>query len=314
MHPLLDRDAVDAPAGPYLASVGSVFARFDRTTQDSGNVAYGVRIGAERFFVKTAGAPHDGPGPALGHAERVALLRNAARLWGSGAGARAFGPLTSGGAGPGLTEVPPAMGPTPAGTGRRGCPHPVLPRLLRVIESPHGPWLVYEWVEGELLGVPRARREDPDSAFARFRRLPAATVAGCLDAIIDLHVRLAAGGWVSVDFYDGCLIYDFATGRLWVVDLDMYHPGPFVNGMGRMFGSRRFMAPEEFERGARIDERTTVFRMGRTALVLLSGGSLDPGAFRGSGVRFAAVARACDPDPARRFAAVAAFQEAWRGG
>lgn len=33
--------------------------------------------------------------------------------------------------------------------------------------------------------------------------------------------------------------------------------------------SLRFMAPEEFERGALIDERTTVFTMGRTAFVCL---------------------------------------------
>ena len=32
------------------------------------------------------------------------------------------------------------------------------------------------------------------------------------------------------------------------------------------------MAPEEFQRGARIDERTTVFTLGRTAFVFLSDG------------------------------------------
>ena len=52
--------------------------------------------------------------------------------------------------------------------------------------------------------------------------------------------------------------------------------------MGRMFGSSRFMAHEEFERGARIDERTTVFTMGRTAAVLLSDGTLERRPFRGS--------------------------------
>ncbi len=33
--------------------------------------------------------------------------------------------------------------------------------------------------------------------------------------------------------------------------------------MGRMFGSTRFMASEEFELGALIDEQTNVFVMGR---------------------------------------------------
>ena len=54
-----------------------------------------------------------------------------------------------------------------------------------------------------------------------------------------------------------------------MVDLDSYRDPPFANDMGRMFGSDRFMAAEEYELGARIDERTTVFTMGRTVGVLL---------------------------------------------
>ena len=42
--------------------------------------------------------------------------------------------------------------------------HPALPRLLNVIESPSGPALVYEAVEGELLHARRAERSDPASA------------------------------------------------------------------------------------------------------------------------------------------------------
>lgn len=56
---------------------------------------------------------------------------------------------------------------------------------------------------------------------------------------------------------------DFAAGSLAVIDLDIYRLGPDVNGMGRMFGSSRFMAPDEFELGAVLDERTTVFALCR---------------------------------------------------
>src|SRR5262249_53158182 len=155
-----------------------------------------------------------------------------------------------------------------------------------------GPLLVYPWVDGELLGAPQARRDDPRSSFQRFRSLPARTIRRCLDAIFELHVQLARSGWVAVDFYDGCLIYDFAAERVAVVDLDMSPAGPFQNDMGRMFGSTRFMAPEEFERGARIDERTNVFTMGRAALVFLSAGSLDADSFRGSQALFVSAAKA----------------------
>jgi serine/threonine protein kinase len=273
-HALLDCDFINEQPEKYLGAAGSVFAEFGALTQDSGNISYGVRIGSERYFVKTAGRPDD-PRPALNHASRVALLHNAVRL-------------------------------------SESCHHPTLPRLYRVIESPSGPLLVYEWLEGELLGAPRARRDDPESAFQRFQRLPAATIQGRLDAVFDLHHELAGAGWIAVDFYDGCLIYDFNSGGLGVVDLDMYREGPFRNEMGRMFGSTRFMAPEEFELGALIDERSNVFVMGRTALVFLSGGALDAEAFRGTRSLYEVAARACEPERSRRYESMAAFYHAWR--
>ena len=67
----------------------------------------------------------------------------------------------------------------------------------------------------------------------------------------------------------------FVGASVHVIDLDSYHMGSFINSMGRMAGSSRFMAPEEFELGATIDERTTVFTMGRTAAVLMSDNSVE---------------------------------------
>ncbi len=180
-HALLDCDVIAVQPEQYLRSVGTVFAEFGALTQDSGNVSYGVRIAAERYFVKTAGRPDD-PRPFLKHAARVALLRNAVRL----------------------------------------------------------------------------------------------------------------------------------SGSLGIVDLDTYREGPFRNEMGRMFGSARFMAPEEFELGALIDQRTNVFVMGRTALVFLSDGTLSADAFRGTRALFKVVARACDPERSRRYDSMAAFYRAWR--
>jgi serine/threonine-protein kinase len=273
-HTLLDCQVINEQPEQYLGSVGDVFAEFGELTQDSGNVSYGVQIASERYFVKTAGRPDD-PRPLLNQAARVALLRNAVRL-------------------------------------SESCRHPTLPRLYKVIESPSGPMLVCQWLEGELLGAPRASRDNPESAFQRFRSLPGATVQTVLDAIFDLHHELAGAGWIAVDFYDGCLIYDFKSGRLGVVDLDMYRERPFRNEMGRMFGSSRFMAPEEFELGAHIDERTTVFVMGRTALVFLSDGALNADAFRGPRALFDVVVRACDPERSLRYDSLAAFYHAWR--
>src|SRR5262245_32892554 len=188
-NPLLDRDVINEPPLQFLRSAGTVFAEF--LTQDSGNVSYGVHMGAGRYFVKTPGEPDDAR-PFLKHPARVDLLRNAARL-------------------------------------STGCPHLSLPPLYRVIESPSGPLLVYQWLDGELIGVPGNRRDDLKSSFQRFRRLPAATILGCLDTVFDLHNKLSILGWIAVDFYDGSLIYDFESGNLGVVDLDNYRQGSFIN-------------------------------------------------------------------------------------
>ncbi len=273
-HPLLDVENIEQTPDVYLNSVGNVFAVFDERSQDSGNISYGVQTAQGRYFVKTAGNPDD-PNPFLSHSERVSLFRNAVRL-------------------------------------RRSCDHPTLPSLYQVVESPHGPLLVYQWVEGELLRVEAAMRDDPRSTFQRFRRLPSHEIIRALNLVYELHHQLAQLGWIAVDFYDGCLIYDFPCRKLHIVDLDHYCEGPFINRMGRMFGSSRFMAPEEFERDAHIDERTTVFTMGRTAAVLLSNGTLEHRPFRGSDALYEVVRRACDSDREKRYDSMAAFFAAWQ--
>ncbi|TCC29267.1 serine/threonine protein kinase [Kribbella sindirgiensis] len=139
--------------------------------------------------------------------------------------------------------------------------HPAMPALHAVIESPAGPVLVYEWRDGDLLHEPAARE--------RFKALPTAEILAVLDALYELHAALDAAGWVEGDFYDGAMMYDFDARRLTVMDLDTYRRGPHRNTMGRMFGSTRFMAPEQLALGAPIDTRTTAYVMARAALVLL---------------------------------------------
>jgi len=265
LHEVLTAERTDLAPGEFVARYGDVFAVFDAATQDSGNVSYGVSAGPGRLFVKTAGSPD--AQPHLSHDERVALLRNAIRL-------------------------------------ARTVPDPAMPVLRNVVESPRGPLLVYEWAEGELVGTPSSRRSDPGSAFSRFRGLPRHERTAALDVVFRLHVNLAAQGWIASDFYDGCLIYDFATRRMHVVDLDTYRDAPFTNEMGRMFGSTRFMAPEEHTLGARIDARTTVFAMGRTVEQFLASDATVSEGIAGL------ISRACQDDPELRFGSVAGFYRA----
>lgn len=261
---LLTATQTDLASHVFVTEHADVFVTFDAATQDSGNVSYGATVGGQRFFIKTAGSSHDAR-PLLPHGDRVALLRNAVRL-------------------------------------ARSVSDAALPALRNVIESTDGPLLVYDWVDGELIGTPASRRSDPTSAFARFLALDARERAAALDVVFRLHVKLAERGWIASDFYDGSLIYDFARRRVHVVDLDSYRDGPFTNEIGRMFGSSRFMAPEEHERGARIDERTTVFTMGRTVEQFLP---------LGTEMITSLISRACDPDPGRRFTSIADLYDAW---
>jgi serine/threonine protein kinase len=116
---------------------------------------------------------------------------------------------------------------------------------------------------------------------------------------------------VAVDFYDGAMIYDFATQALRLIDLDNYRDRPFTNEMGRMFGSTRFMAPEEFELGAIIDEVTNVFTMGRVMSVFLSDGTLEFTPFCGGRSFYEVMLRACQPERKERFPSIKAFHAAW---
>lgn len=123
--------------------------------------------------------------------------------------------------------------------------------------------VAYPWIDGVVLN--HATLEGSDrSGLHRFNGLVTAERLAALDRILDAHVAVAEAGFVSVDLYDGCFLYDFVARAMHLIDLDEYRRGPFVSDEERLPGSTRYMAPEEFVRGAVIDERTTVFHLGRT--------------------------------------------------
>ena len=82
--------------------------------------------------------------------------------------------------------------------------------------------------------------------------------------------------------------------------------------MGRMFGSTRFMAPEEFELGAPVDERTTVFTLGRLAWHFGTRLTERAERFCGPPDLVAVVRRACERAREERYAGVADFAAGWR--
>jgi len=170
----------------------------------------------------------------------------------------------------------------------------------------------WEHVPGERLDTRAAAQGDPASVHTWLAARPAVATR-LLAALLELHVGIVAAGWIAGDLYDGCLLFDRESARLSVIDLDGYHRGSTINAMGRMFGSSRWMAPEEFEPGAAIDERTTVFTLGRAIAWILGNGSDDRRAFRGNDRQWDAVQEATAADPGARIQTVAALAATFSG-
>lgn len=167
--------------------------------------------------------------------------------------------------------------------------------------------LVYPWIDGSVLNHATTDGSDR-SGLKRFQQLPVADVEAALAAILDAHLAIVAAGFVAVDLYDGCFLYDFDGSKMWLIDLDEYRPGPFTLDQDRLPGSERYMAPEGWLRGSTIDERTTVFTLGRVLYHLLDS---DQG-WRGGESQRKVIGRAAASDRAERYSDVASLVAAWQ--
>lgn len=193
--------------------------------------------------------------------------------------------------------------------------HPALVAPTSMVRFADGTAaLVFPWCDGTVLfpttKLGHAIRTHPDGPWVRFRALPVGRAYDAIEAVLDAHLAVTAAGYVAVDFYDGCLLYDFHAHRMRLVDLDEYRPGPFTLAADRLPGARRFMAPEEFQRGATIDVRTTVYVLGRAIRLLLDATDTEE-RWQGTEDQLAVVAAATCADPAERYADVRALVKAW---
>jgi len=222
----------------WLKILGEVFCVFDE--QDSGNICFGIEIDGAKRFVKYAGAKTiEYTGQPKDAVER---LKRSVHLY----------------------EV---------------LKHPYLINLIDHFQVDEGYALIFDWFDGECLHShwsfpPPQKYTHPDSPFFRYKQLPIEIRLESLKCIFEFHVYAEKQNYVAVDFYDGSILYNFETNSTRICDIDFYKKKPFKNTMGRLWGSSRFMSPEEFELGAEIDERTNVFNMGAIAFGLL-GGELD---------------------------------------
>ncbi len=189
--------------------------------------------------------------------------------------------------------------------------HRAIPELLTCgpVNDGQGFAAFFRWIEGESL-YPFPPSDGP---WQSLRRQGRAVLMRMADELIDLHCGLAAAGWAAGNFRDSNLIYSRDRGTLIPCSLDGYLRLPAENTQGRMHGSSRFLAPEEYELHAVIDERTTVYNLGMLFFMMLGDRStlalkdwtMSPGLYD--------IASLCiREDPRERWPSLEALQSAWR--
>lgn len=261
----------------WLERLGEVFSVFDQ--QDSGNICFGIKIKGKRRFIKYAGAKtinsSVNPDIAIQH------LKNSVTIYSD-------------------------------------LKYPYLVELMDCFETEKGFALLFDWFGGETLHnhwdfPPPNKYEHPDSPYFRFRKLPLMHRLEVVNTILEFHVHVEENNYVAIDFYDGSILYDFKNNLAKICDIDLYHTKPYKNQMGRMWGSSRFMSPEEFELHAIIDERTNVFNMGAICFGLL-GGELDRSMekWEASSELYDIAIKAVEKDRNKRYRSVQEFYYDWK--
>ena len=190
--------------------------------------------------------------------------------------------------------------------------HPSIPQNWQLVELVDGLVLMSDWVQGKVLSSPTINRQDPTSTYQQFQRLPLAKRLQAFATILELFVEIEAQSIIVEDFYDGSILYDFATDIVYVCDLDHIHHGSYHLQRERQFGSRRFMAPEEFCRGSLIDSRTNVFTLGATGFVLLNNNKRDRQDWPLAADLHQILQKATAHEPADRFVNIATLYQAWQ--
>lgn len=140
--------------------------------------------------------------------------------------------------------------------------HKNLIELVCAEETEKGFLMVFTWAEGECMGRQYL------ASHRKIMELPSEEKLKIFTDILDFFEYIARENYLAVDFYDGSIMYDIATRKTTVCDIDFFRKSPSVNDMGRMWGSSRFQAPEEFVLGAALDELTNVYTLGAVAFAL----------------------------------------------
>ena len=181
-----------------------------------------------------------------------------------------------------------------------------LIKLIDTLETGGGYAVIFEWAEGECMA-----RMYPDE-HRSIMSLPADIKLGIFSDVTAFLKDVHRQGYMAIDFYDGSIMYDRQTNRTTICDIDFFRKKPCVNDMGRMWGSARFLSPEEYIFGAELDEVTNVFTLGKTGFSLFTDSNEDAGAFPLDMRYYDILRKAVSEKREDRYPSVAAFESAWQ--
>ena len=165
--------------------------------------------------------------------------------------------------------------------------------------------LVFEWTEGKCM----ARMYPDDHRF--IMDLSVQKKLLIFSDIIAFMDDIQRQGYQAIDFYDGSIMFDDKTNKTTICDIDFFRKKPCVNNMGRMWGSARFLSPEEYVRGETLDEITNVFTLGKMGFSLFTDSDEDFSAFPLSRAHYDVLRKASGEDRADRYPSVKEFSDAW---
>lgn len=145
------------------------------------------------------------------------------------------------------------------------------PNLVKIVEAyAHGALyiVVFEWAVGECLFDHwnfETYKNNPalKNPKEKFKQLPAGKKIYAASILFSFLESVNKKGYVAVDFYDSSILYDFQSDTVTICDIDLFKKAPVVNDRGAAwYGTKRLKAPEEYIKGAAIDEQTNIFTLG----------------------------------------------------
>ena len=183
--------------------------------------------------------------------------------------------------------------------------HKNLIALLDSREVAGGYAMIFEWAEGISMG-----RMYP-SEHQAFMALPTADRLQVFSDILDFFLYVGHQNYLAVDFYDGSIMYNPKTRKTTICDIDFFRRLPTQNDMGRMWGSSKFQAPEEYVLGAALDTATNVYNLGSMAFALFGSYQRTRENWELSDRLFAVATKATAIDRRDRYPDAKALKEAW---